>query len=292
MPLTRRNTVLFAVSTLLTGCLSQKESLLETGQSVDSGRRQFDAYFKKVGDLRDKVKDLDSDLFPLREPLTQELDVGEDASLPVLLEATRKRVAKLRDYGISINLQLTPQPRVITHQGDLEQDDKDASLPPAIQEAAIRSMNAFKEYQLMLEQAADLEAKRNELADKMETLPRTFTKRELLETELVAAGRVLAKAEQKLLRDTRTIGHFMIGLAAVSDTGARDGYDSKCDQAVAVFEEQEKKKAARKKRWAGRGRGRPRPRPRPRPRTGGGTPRPKPAPTPPTRPAGGGDFEM
>ena len=102
---------------------------------------------------------------------------------------------------------------------------------------------------------------------------------------------MLAKIEQKLLRDTRTIGHFMIGLAAVADTGARDGYDGKCDQAIAVVEKQEKKKAESKKRWAGRGRGRGRPRGRARPK-GRGRPAPKPRPAPPTRPAGGGDFEM
>lgn len=279
---------LLAMAMLLSSasCLARQESLLEKGERVDTGRRPFDTYFEEVDALRDEVDSLDSDLFPMRQPLTEHLGLDVDASLPKLLGETRTRATKLRDYGVSMNLGLTPLPKVLQVKGNLELDAKDEGLPEAIQEAAVRASDTFKKYQDLLVRAASLEEQRNKLADKIDQLPPGYAKRPLIETEIVAAGRVLEKAERKLAKDTRTIAHFLIGLVQAVDTGATELQSQKCDETVVAT--QEKGKKPPKSGW----------RPPPGPATARKGPPPaavsRPAPVPrpvPTRPAAG-DFEM
>jgi len=272
------------VALLTTACAASNQSLLEQGESVDTGRRSFDEYFEAVAELRDEVDGLDEELFELREPMIEVLETDVEISLPALLDETRRRAGKFRDFGVTLNLRLTPNPKLVRAHGELEPDDKQLSLLAAVEESAHRGMKAFRQYSELLERAVGLEAKRSELAEQIDRLPEHFAKRDLVETEIVGAGRVLRQIETKLTKDTRTISHFMLGLAAAVDTGAWDGHEEKCAEAIAAFEEKEKK-GKKGSRWAkGKGRGGKRPPPR------GGSRPPRPPPTPPA--GGGGDFEM
>lgn len=267
---------LFLVALLATGCIGifgSTQSQLEQGESVETGRRSFDEYFEAVAELRDEVDSLDDDLFELREPMVEVLETDVEISLPALLDETRRRAGKFRDFGVTLNLRLTPNPKLVRAHGELEPDDKQLSLLAAVEQSADRGMKTFRQYSGLLERAVGLEAKRSELAEQIDRLPDNFAKRELVETEIVAAGRVLRQIESKLTKDTRTIAHFLLGLAAAVDTGAWDGHEEKCAEALAAFEEKKKDK--------GRGGKRP-------PR--GGRPPRRPPPTPPA--GGGGDFEM
>ncbi len=263
---------LLSLALLLVACAGSNQSLLEQGEPVDTGRRSFDEYFESVAELRDDVEGLDSDLFQLREPMTEVLETDVDITLPALLDETRRRAGKFRDFGVTLNLRLTPEPKLVRAHGELEPDDKQLSLLAAIEESAHRGMTTFKQYSELLERAVGLDAKRSELAEQIDRLPASFTKRDLVETEIVAAGRVLRTIEQKLSQDTRTIAHFMLGLAAAVDTGAWDGHEEKCAEAIAAFDEKKKKGKGKGKRPPRRGNYRP--------------------PRPPPKPPAGGDFEM
>jgi hypothetical protein len=265
----------------LPGCLGRGESKIENGETVTTGRRQYDAYFEKVSELRDSVEKLDSDLFPLRQPLVEELSLDVDVALSVLLAATKERVAKMRDFGVSMTLQLRPTPRVIEDKTGLEADEKQATLIKAVEESANRAMQSYEQYAAMLDEAGALEKQRSDLADRIDKLPPNVDK-SLIEREIVGAGVVLRDTEKKLLGNTRTITHFIVGLVSSVDTGATEGYDAKCAEAIALQGDKNKPTPKPKPGWrppAG-----PRPAPRPRPAPG---PRPAPAPKP-----GGGDFEM
>lgn len=266
---------MFAAAALssVTGCLGARDSLIERGETVDTGRKRFDDYFEEVAALREEVEKLDPDLFPLRQPLVEELDLSVDVALGDLLEATKKRAEKARDFGISMTLRLKPTPKVLDERG-LEAGEKQETLIKAIEEAANRAMQTFEEYTALLDKAAALEKTRSDLADRIDKLPPTVDK-DLVEREIVGAGVVIRDAETKLLRSTRTISHFLVGLVAAADTGATDARETRCDEAIAFHEENKKKP-------------KPKPRPRWRPPRGGGRPRPAPRP----KPAGGGDFEM
>lgn len=258
---------------LLAGCIGGRDSLIEKGERVETGRRQFDAYFEEVGDLRDAVEKLDPDLFPLRQPLVEELDLSVDVALGDLLDATQKRVTKVRDFGISMTLQLRPTPRVIDERGELEADDKQETLIKAIEESANRAMQSYTQYSELLEKANELGKQRADLADRIDKLPPTVDK-DLVEREIVGAGVVIRDAENKLLRNTRTISHFLVGLVTSVDTGATASHETRCAEAIAFHEENKKKPQPKK----------PTPRWRPRPGTRPAAPAPRPKP--------GGDFEM
>ena len=257
---------------VLAGCFGAGSSKLEANEPVDIGRREFDKYFEQVDELRDRIEGLDSDLFPVRQRLVEEMNLDVDVAIGDLLEETRKRVMKAKDYGTAVSLQLTPTAKVHTDRGDLEASDKDENLFTAIEQSAERAMDKFKEYSELLEASSALDRKRSDLANKIDKLPKQFeSKKSLIETEIVAAGRVLRNGEDVLLRDTRTLSHFLVGLVEAVNTGALDASTAKCDEAIAFFEEAKKK-----------------PKPKPRPRWRGrpaGAPRPRPQPA-------GGDFEM
>jgi len=266
------------------GCVASKESLLEKGESVDTGRREFDAYFEKVAVLRESVDKLDSDLYQLRQPITEQMDLDVDIPIGALMEETRKRIDRFRSYGILVTLRLTPIPKVLALKGSLEADDKDDADIKAIEESAVRAMQVFKEYSTLLDEASELESARAQLADRIDKLPPNIDKGRI-ETEIVGAGRVIKEAEAKLLRDTRTISHFLVGLAHVVDSGGSEDFDAKCEEAIVAVADglKDKKKNEKKKaRW--------------RPRRGGkkpvGRPPTRPASKPPPKPAGGDDFEM
>jgi hypothetical protein len=277
--------VAFALATTLSlGCLGGSQARIEKGEPVDSGRRDFDDYFNKVGELRDKVKGLDPDLFTMREPLVEAMDLDTETPFARVLYETRKRVGKAKDYGLAMNLLLTPQVKVVQERGELASDEKVEGLARAIEESATRALTTYREYRALIDRSAELDDERNRMADKLSRTPASFTNRDLVARELVAAGRVLRDAETKLLRDSRTIAHFLVGLADAADTGARnDGM--RCDEQPVA-----------------RGTGKPEPAaPAPAPVARPAVPRPVPVPRPvarptptrpqPTRPTGG-DFEM
>ena len=275
--------LVLAMGVLLSGCLSVTESKLEKGESVDVGRRQFDTYFEEVAALRDEVADLDRDLFPMREPLVDQLDVGVDAPIGTLMEKTHKRVEKVRDFGIMLSLRLTPTPKILMVKGEVEVDDRDQPLFDAIEKSATIAMAEFRKHTELLEKAAALEARRAKLAEELTDLPpRLEPQREVIETEILGAGRILRSAEKNLLLNTRTISHYLVALSDAVDTGATESLETKCDEAIAKAAEEPKKPEP--PRWRPQPKWRPPPGPRPT------APRPAPAPKP--RPQPGGDFEM
>jgi hypothetical protein len=174
-----------------------------------------------------------------------------------------------------MTLRLRPTPKVVDERGNLEAGEKQETLIKAIEESANRAMQSFEQYTALLDKASALEKKRGDLAERIDKLPPDVDK-SAIEREIVGAGVVIRDSEDKLLRSTRTISHFLVGLVAASDTGATDARETRCDEAIAFHEENKKKP-------------KPRPRPRWRPPRGGARPRPA-APKP--KPAGGGDFEM
>jgi vacuolar-type H+-ATPase subunit I/STV1 len=276
MSMTKRTFFLLALSLTTAACAGSRDSLLEQGERVDTGRREYDDYFGSVAELREQVDRIDSDMFKIRERLVEEMNLDVDIAIGHLLQATRERVNKAKDYGTALSLQLSPAPKIVIERGKLEAEDKDENLFTAIEQSAERAMDKYKAHAQLLELASELEAKRPTLADKIDKLPKNMAdKKDLIETEIVAAGRVLSTAESKLLRVTRTLSHFLVGLVEAVNTGALENQVNKCDEAIAFFEENKAKKKKPKRKWG-----------RKKWRRPAGTPRPA-----PTQPAGG-DFEM
>jgi hypothetical protein len=251
------------------GCAGSSGSQLERGETVESGEQRFDAYFTEVATYRDKVEGFDSDMFPVREPLTKQLEADVDVSMSDLVAQVRDRAAKLRAYGLTMSLVLEPEPRMLTIQGNLEADMKDQQVVAAIEESARRAHSTFRELVQLLGQGDDLERKRAEVAERLDKLDSTSPNRDLIEDEIVGAGRVITSSKQKLLRDSRTLALYLMSLADAADTGAATAKQQECEEAIA---------------------GKPRTKPGKPAKPG----KPQPGGTPPTPgpPAGGDDFEM
>ncbi|MBW2523561.1 MAG: hypothetical protein JRI23_05275 [Deltaproteobacteria bacterium] len=224
---------------------------------MSTGKRVFDGFFDEVAELRDKVEGFDSDLFPVREPLTDDLKLDVDVTMAELIQAVRKRAVKLRDFGVTMHLRLTPEPKLISARGKLDVDTRDEQLMGAIEESARRGLTAFREYGKLLEASAELETRRAQFAERYDKLDPNDPERDRIKAEILGAGRVLDAAERKLLRDSRTLGLYLISLADAADTGAVEAQEAKCEE----------KKPTKPKGPRGPYR-------------------------PPPRPAGGDDFEM
>jgi len=254
--------LLVVASVALAGCVPTN-SLVEKGQRLRTGKDRFDTYLGEVLELSQRVSRLDSDLFPLRQPLTEAFDVGVDTPLLRLMVVTRERIGKLKSFGVTTSLRITPSPIVVVHHGDFSHDEVDEVTLRAVQESAVRTLTTYREYAQDLELATRLEEARTKLGEQVERLGQASPDRAKIEAELAGAGRLLGKVKSKLLTDMRTCSLMLVALAEAVDTGGATDRDTSCDEAMAHW------KPAR--RTYGRA------------RVGGAAPPPK---------KGGGDFDM
>jgi len=285
MPIAGRVSRIFGwlcVGTLVLGtaaCLGTGGSALERGDQVSTGQKRFDDYFAQVAALRDKVQGFDSDLFPVRQPLVEQLGLGSDTSMRELLAKVRERAEKLRSFGLTMGLVLSPSPKVISQKGKLDSEVEDERVVLAVEDSAKRAFTTFKEFAELLQQAAALEAQRGELAEHIDKLDPKDPNRDVIEDEIVAAGRVLGQAQDKLVKDSRTLGLYLMSLSDAVDTGAAAAQDKDCEEALAG--KPPAKRPSGKPTKPGPGTG-PKGPPGPQPKGPPGTPPPK----------GGDDFEM
>ncbi len=225
-------TILLGSLLVAVAACSLSTSQLESGECPTTGKTSFDEYFEAVATLRDEVEELDPDLFPIREPLTEELNLDEDISLFDLVAKVRERAIKFRDYGVMLNLRLTPRAELLKVAGQLEMDPEDEAVLTAVETSATRAMSAFGEYAELLEEAAKLQRERAELAERLDSVSADDEAHDLIKTEIVAAGRVLAEAQRKLLRDCRTLALYAVELARAVDTGAMEHLVGECPEVV------------------------------------------------------------
>lgn len=270
------------------GCVSSG-SLVEKGERIQTGKNRFDGYFGDVIELSEKVKDLDSDLFPLRQPLTEAFAFEPDTPLVKLMAEVRARVEKYKGFGVTVSLRVSPNPTVVLHKGELGQEEADEITVRAIQESAVRALATYREYGELLEFATRLDDQREKLMEQLERLGSAVPERGRIEDEILGAGRVLASVQDKLFKDMRTCALLLVALGEAVETGAAESRDTLCDDALAHYRPR-KQPARRGKKWGSGGWGSGPAAPKGRPSGGGAS---RPAPPPPSPPKkGGGDFDM
>jgi hypothetical protein len=246
--------------------------LIEKGERVETGDGRFDAYFEKVAELRKEADGLGDALGPVRAPLVSELGLARDVADADLFAEMRSRATKFRDYGVTLSLRLTPTPKLEPDRGSLGTDARQERLLAAIEEAANRGMTSFKKQAELRALAGRLDVERSEIAERIAKLRGDGANIDLIETEIVGAGRVLTGAQSRLDAHARLIAHFLLALAEAIDTGAAESLAAKCEEALANAD-------ARGTRGPKRA---PRPQSRPAPkRPPSASPPPRPAPAAP-----------
>ncbi|MEM9696765.1 MAG: hypothetical protein AAGA56_29785, partial [Myxococcota bacterium] len=234
---------------------------------VTTGRMLFDKYFREVWAFRNEVEGLDSDMQPMKRPLVRELNLDDSAPLGQLMDATRKRLDKVRTFGVMTSLRVTPEPQVVYFEGEKgKRQDEDKPFFSAIEKSAEAALGEFQEYHALLDRLAQLQQKRGELAERLDREPPAL--RKLLRKEIGGAGAVLDETEKKLLRNARTVAHFVLLLAQATDTGANENLKRRCEELTEKGACKKPPATRTRRRWRPP-RGRPVPRPRPPPSGGG-----------------------
>ena len=215
------------------GCGGAAGSALERGEKVTTGQQRFDDYFAQVAALRDKVQGFDSDMFPVRQPICEQLGLSSTASMNELLGKVHERAEKLRSFGLTMSLVLDPNPKVLSQKGKLDADVEDERVVLSVEDSAKRAFTAFKEFGELMRQASALDAKRGELAEHIDKLSAKDPNRDVIKDEIVGAGKVLEQAQEKLVKDSRTLGLYLMSLSDAVDTGAAASKDKECEEAIA-----------------------------------------------------------
>jgi hypothetical protein len=196
------------------GCAGETASRVATGQPVATGNADFDAFFKQVDELRAEAAKADEDEAVARLLLVRALSLPEEAGAGATVKAAGDRAKKLRDAGVMLHLELTPEAKLVT-RGKAGEDE---AAIKAIEESAKSSLALVRRMGELGKRSADLQNKRRELRSK--TRVELGARAEEIERELSAAERVIAEAAELGSKSAGSASHFVLDLAGAVETGA------------------------------------------------------------------------
>jgi len=276
-------------------------SHVEQGEAYSTGNADYDAFFKEVVETHALAQKAQDEQGAAREPLTKALGLKAKADVEETVEAAQTRAKKLHDSGVSLHLQLTPEPRMLAVQGGAPIGSDGEELIKAVEESTRTSIELSKKLGALPDKCAELEKKRADLRARSQEAFKAErpVKRREIDRELDAAADVLADASSQSTKYAGNASKFVLDLARAVETGGA---------AAALAEASAKARTAAVaptvKPAPGRWRGAPPPKPgasaTPPPTPPKGIPprgtaaaeRPTPPPARPTKPASGGDdFE-
>ncbi|AKT43428.1 hypothetical protein [Chondromyces crocatus] len=251
----------------VTGCSTPSRTRIEQGSQVTTGSAPYDAFFQEVLATHEETREAETLASGARAGLSRSLGLQEAASREVVLDAARARAAKLREEGVLLHLQLTPEVKVVRAGGKKGLDDDGKEILDALEASAKGGLSVSKQLDQLASRVTELERKRAELDQElsMAFASAPSSQRREVQRELDAAGKVLAEAKEGTDLQAALVSKFVLDLAIAVETGASPG-EARGDT---------KRSGAR-------------PTGRPAPRRGG-----PPAAQPPPKPAGGSDdFEF
>jgi hypothetical protein len=278
---------LLALALLAAGCAEQPARIL-TGQTVKTGTASYDDFFKAVVDLHAEAKHAKDDELATHAPLISALGLESKASAELTVSEAKQRSKKLRDGGLALHLELTPETKVYT-----KKETRDATLLPTTKdlikavEDSTRSAIAFAQKTgTIATRAAELEKTRTDLRAQA---PATFradvqSKRDEIIKELDAASKVIAETTDLGNLYAGLSSKFVVDLAHAIESGSQA--EAAAD-AGKIAKDSAPPPTAKKPPAAS-------PPSKPPPAAGAGRPSPpsKPAaPAGPKKPKGGDDFE-
>ena len=246
---------------------------VELGQPLSTGRPAYDALFKDVHAAHEETEKAEPRVAAARAGLRSALGLGEGASAEETLTAARAKAAKLKEGGVLLHLQITPEVKVVSAVGKKDGfGAEDEGVLKALEASVKGSLGVSKELSALVDRAAELEKKRATLEQEVPSAfaAETGARRRELQRELEAAKRLLAEAREVGAQQAALSSKFVLDLAIAVETGAA--------AAAAQAEPGKKKRPGARAPGRQPGRGAP---PAGRP----------PAPAPSPKPAGGDDFE-
>jgi len=198
------------------GCAGETAARVATGQPVTTGNSEFDAFFKQVNELRAEAAKADEDEAGARLLLVKALALPEEAGADTTVKAAGERAKKLREAGLMLHLELTPEAKLVT-RGKGGGSEGEAATK-AIEEAARSSLALVRRMNELEARAADLQNKRRALRSK--TQAELGERAEEVERELSASEGVIAEAAELGGKSAGSASQFVLSLAAAVETGA------------------------------------------------------------------------
>jgi len=143
------------------GCFNT-QSHLQRGEAYATGNPKYDDFFKEVIALRADAERAPSEEVAARQDLVTALGLEAKTDIAQTVGETRDRAKKLRDYGVMLHLELTPDVKLVTAKGK-QVDDPPPALVSGVVESTRKSLDLTRHLDDMMRHASDLEKKRVEL---------------------------------------------------------------------------------------------------------------------------------
>jgi hypothetical protein len=220
MRLMARALLLAAALATTPACL-HTDTMVEQGQAPTTGNAEYDAFFKSVVELRAQTQDAETAEHAARADLAKSLGLPDKTDQEKMLEAAHERAKQLKDNGISLHLQITPEPKMIKVEGTIPLDAPNQAIVDAVEKSAKSSIELSAKLGVLPDRAAELEKKRTELAAQTNTVFKTAktAQRREVEKELEGAADVLDESSRTSTKFAGMASKFVLDLAQAVETG-------------------------------------------------------------------------
>lgn len=217
-----------ATISCLTGCtgfgFGSNESQVAQGELYRSGDSEYDAFFREVHDVQSEAES-GSEGEPAHAPLRDALGLKKSASSTKALDETQKRVTELKEGGLLLHLQITPEPKLVRVQekqrGPI--DDELEALFEAVEQAASDSLEDAESLRALRKRTTELEKKRAKLVKSGEPdKGKLEVSTKQLQAELEASEAVLANAASTFSAQAGDAAWFVVELARAVESGGAD----------------------------------------------------------------------
>lgn len=191
------------------------------GEALTTGNPTFDEFFAAVRDVRTAAWAAPKDAEAAHAGLIKALGLEPSAQSTLVLDETGTRAKKLRNMGILLHLEISPQPKLIAVHGKSDLGPDGEALLHAMEDAARASLETQKRLAAVAARAVELEKRRVDLRGEA---PAAFrddrqAKRDEIITELDAAKGVLAEAGSSTSQASGAAARFVVELVQAAETG-------------------------------------------------------------------------
>lgn len=202
-------------------CLPAKPTRIQQGQAVTTGNAAYDKFFQQVLDARADAAKAEKDTEEAQTELARSLGLDPKTAAPdEILERIAEQAKKLRDKGVLLHLNLTPEAELVsTVKRPLEPSGED--IVKAVEASAKQWLALIKRTDKLSIRAASLQKQRNDLLNRApgELGPGSDD----VVRELEASQAVLDDVASRGSEQAGASSKFILALAAAVETGGVGG---------------------------------------------------------------------
>jgi hypothetical protein len=215
----------------LGGCVTQTTQI-EQGRAISTGKQPYDQFFEAVRALREASLHAKQEVVDARANLARTLGLDARVDAEAAVEAAHARAGKLRESGVLLHLELTPDAKLVSTKGRgaVQRDEKD--VIEAVEASVKTSLVVSQRLGEISKRAAELESKRSALRAESDVIFANDPKRRQVARELAAAGPVLTEAGALGDRYAGIASKFVLDLAHAVETGADPGSSGPASRAA------------------------------------------------------------